>query len=111
MRKVYSMLWILTLSVLLMWCENKSDKDFDLSTPEWRLEHCLWWVEDKLGTDSYTVSWDDEGEDYWLIILDWLLESDDWYYDVECTHEKDGTWFSVNLFPVEEVMYLQPEGM
>ena len=104
---------LISLSLLVTWCDvannistNKNDKEsFNLSTPEWRQAHCLQWIKDQIKSDSFSVSWDWESEDNWLIISDWLLEIDGWYYDVECSHEVDGKWFNVNILPIQEITY------
>ena len=115
MKKIVSTFIIVSLSLLLVWCDtinnisgsiNKNDKkDFNLSTPEGRQAHCLQWIKEQIKSDSYSVSWDLESEDNWLIICDWLLETDSWYYDVECSHEINGEWFNVNIMPIEEITY------
>ena len=105
---------LISLSLLLTWCDvvsnisnNNSDEkeSFNLSTPEGRQAHCLQWIKEQIKSSSYPVSWDWESEDNWLIISDWLLEIDSWYYDVECSHEVNGEWFNVNIMPIEIITY------
>ena len=111
---------IISLCLLLTWCDvvsnisnnNTNDnnkKNLDLSTIEWRQTHCLQWIKDQIKSNSYSVSWDWESEDNWLIISDGLLEIDDWYYDVECSHEANWEWFNIKIMPIEEITYWESE--
>lgn len=84
---------------------DNAENDIDLSTQEWRQAHCLQWIKEQVVSNSYSVSWDWESEDNGLIISDWLLQIDDWYYDVECSHEVNGEWFNVSIMPIEEITY------
>ena len=114
MKKIVYTLVIISSSLLLTWCDivnniTSNKEEINLSTPEWREAHCLQGIKEKIRSKSYQVSWDWESEDYWFIISDWLLEVDDWYYDVECSHEKNGEWFNVNIMPIEEITYGEPD--
>lgn len=85
--------------------EFGSNETIDTSTLEWRQQHCLQWIKDKVKSSSYEVTWDEENDSFWELILQGLLQVDDWYFDVECKHDKNGTWFEVNIFDIEEITY------
>ena len=105
MKKI--LLWILPLTLLLAGCsiELGGSETIDTSTLEWRQQHCLQWIKDKVKSSNYEVIWDEENDSFWELILQWLLQVDNWYYDVECIHDKNGTWFEVSLFDIEEITY------
>ena len=115
MKILTSIIGIVSISFLLTGCDVVSNisNDYDESnsnTIEWRQKECLEWVKDKVESSSYSIEWDEwETEDNGLIISAWLLKVDDWYYDIECNHEKDGEWFDVNVLPIDEVTYWEVE--
>jgi hypothetical protein len=51
------------------------------------------------------VTWDEENDNYDELILQGLLQVDDWFFDVECIHEKGWEWFEVNVAEIEEITY------
>lgn len=115
MKIITSIIGIVSISLLLTGCDVVSNitDDYDESnsnTIEWRQKECLEWVKDQVESNSYSIEWDKwETEDNGLIISAWLLQTDDWFYDVECHHEKNGEWFDVSIYPVEEVIYWEAD--
>ena len=105
MKKV--LLWALPLTLLLAGCDvdlgNK--EEIDISTLQWRQQHCMQGIKDKVKSSSYEVTWDEENDNFDELILQGLLQVDDWFFDVECIHEKDWEWFEVNVSEIEEITY------